>query len=171
MPLFHDDSLGARLADAFEKLPSADDEFVSDQDALQAAQDAVNEIDRDPTQPAWLRELKKRGVLQQLLFDVDSEESPSDEPLTRSPKDVAQESASTSSDSIEPLSPDTHVSNTSVSSRRRPPAPFPAAPPSASWPPEHTQPVAVRIVILILVLLVLAFLVPGLIWFFSGLLP
>lgn len=41
-PLFYEDSLGAKVAEAFDGLPSADDELVDDPNVLDAAQAAVN---------------------------------------------------------------------------------------------------------------------------------
>lgn len=45
MPLFYEDSLGAKLSKKWNELGSADDELIEDPAALQAAQNAVDGVD------------------------------------------------------------------------------------------------------------------------------
>jgi hypothetical protein len=57
-PLFYEDSLGAKLADAFNSLPSADDGLIEDPEELDAAQAAVNGHDSHASyarvRPGWV---------------------------------------------------------------------------------------------------------------------
>lgn len=46
-PLFYEDSLGEKLVDAINSMPSADDELIDDPAALEAAQAAANAVDPD----------------------------------------------------------------------------------------------------------------------------
>lgn len=50
-PMFYEDSLGAKAAEALENLPSADDELIDDPVALEAAQAEVNAVDPDAGNP------------------------------------------------------------------------------------------------------------------------
>jgi hypothetical protein len=57
-PMFYEDSLGAKMADAWNRLGSADDELIEDPEALETAQREGDQIDpevpAEPDVPDWV---------------------------------------------------------------------------------------------------------------------